>query len=224
MQRMNMKCLGVLAMGCAAFAAGAESAGHAGTFDAVAGTVQVSNVVDPRPAATGSTLDSGDLVQTSDGSSARLHMADGALFELGAGTKFQVADYHYAGTGAMHESRAPATAKYDLKDGAVRTITGSIGKERGDNYMVTTEQADVRVHGTDYSMQESSGLLVICYAGSVTVSNDTGAVELSSGQYVYVASRRSPMHWKSLVDINTEVTVPTIIRLPPIPPIPTSPS
>jgi hypothetical protein len=221
MQNMNIKRLGLLAMGCAAFVAAANGPGHAGTFDAVAGTVEVSNAIDPSQAAPGSTVDAGDLVHVADGSSARLHMADGAVFEFGANTKFQLSDYHYAGTGVIHESRAPAAAKYELKDGTLRTITGSIGKERGDSYMVTAAQADVHVHGTDYSMQESDGLLVICYAGSVTVSNDTGAVQVNSGQYVYVASRHSPLHLKSTTDIDTEITVPTIIRLPPIP---TSPS
>jgi hypothetical protein len=220
MQTMNMMCLGVLAMGCAAFAAAADGTGHAGTFDAVSGTVQVSS--DPQAGQTGGGVNAGDTVSMGDGASARLHMADGAIFELGSATKFEVADYKYAGTGVMHESRAPAAAKYQLKDGAMRTVTGSIGKETGDNYVVTSDQADVHVHGTDYAMQESGGgLLVICYTGSVTVSNDTGAVELSAGEYVYVASRRSPMHMESLVDLNTQITVPTIIRLPPIP---TSPS
>jgi hypothetical protein len=217
MQSMKIKGLGALAIGCAAFVAAADGAGHAGTFDAVSGTVQVSSAVDPHAGQAGGTVDAGDTVAVGDGSSARLHMADGAVFEFGADTKFEVSDYKYAGTGAIREARAPATAKYTLKDGTLRTITGSIGKEHGDNYMVAAEQADVHVHGTDYSMQESAGLLVVCYSGSVTVSNDTGAVELSAGQYVYVASRRHPMHWKSLAEINQEITVPTIIRLPPIP-------
>lgn len=214
---MNMKCLGLLALGCVAFAAAADSAGHAGAFDAVSGTVEVSSAVDPHPGQPGGTIDAGDTVSIGSGSSSRLHMTDGAVFQFGADTKFEVADYKYSGTGALHESRAPASAKYLLKDGALRTVTGSIGKERGDNYMIWAEQADVRVHGTDLGMQESGGLLVICYAGSITVSNDTGGVELSAGQYVYVASRHSPMHQQQLVDINTNITVPTIIRLPPIP-------
>lgn len=220
MQRLNIsnlgKGLGALALGWA-FLAVADGAGPAGKFDAVGGPVVVSHDVDPQGAAPGSTVNAGDTVHVGDSGSARLRMADGAVFQLGSSTVFDITDYRYSGTGAYNESRAPATARYRLKDGSLRTISGSIGKERGDSEMIAADQADVRPHGTDYSLQESGGLLVIVYSGSVSVTNDTGSIELSTGQYVYVASRHSPLRFKSTVDLNGDVTVPTIIRLPPIP-------
>lgn len=214
------RALGALALGWAALAAAADGAGPAGKLDAVSGSVGVSRNTGQQGAAPGSTVNAGDTVRVADNGSARLRMADGAVFQFGSGTVFDITDYHYSGTGAYNESRAPASAQYRLKDGSLRTISGSIGKERGDSEMITSEQADVRPHGTDYSLQESGGLLVIVYSGSVSVSNDTGSIELSTGQYVYVASRHSPLRSKSTIELNGDVTIPpipTIIRLPPVP-------
>lgn len=223
MRKTGVRCLTALALGCAAFAAGAES-GNAGKLDAVAGTVQLIHGGQPQTAAAGSELQSGDGINVGPDSSARLRTADNAVFEFGADTSFVVTSYSYAGNGTVGESRAPATAKYELKNGDLRTVTGSIGKARGDNYVVVAPEADVRVHGTDFAMQEQSGkgLLVIDYAGSVSVSNDAGQLELSPGQFVYVSGRHSPLHWKDLKDIERELNLP-VLRLPRIP-VPASPS
>ncbi len=227
MLKTNVMCLTALALGCAAFSASAETgSAKAGTLDAVAGTVQITHNGQSQTAAAGSEVDSGDVINVGDGSSARLHMADNAVFELGASTEFAVTSYSYVGTGVIGEARSPATAKYELKHGDLRTITGSIGKSRGDNYVVVAPEGQVRVHGTDFAMQEGKGLLVIDYAGSVTVGNDTGQIELSPGQFVFVASLHSPLHWKDLNDIvhDLDIDLPVLrIRLPIIP-IPASPS
>lgn len=221
MKKIGLNSLAGIALGCAALiaaaAAAADGATPAGTLASTAGSVQIQRNGQTSAAAAGSQVNSGDLVRVAGSSSAQIKTNDNAIFELGSDTDFQVTSYSYAGNGTVQESRAPGAAKYTLNRGTLRTVTGSIGKQRGDNYMVTAPEADIRVHGTDYSAQEGEGLLVIVYAGAVTVSNDTGSIEVSAGQYVFVGSRHSPLHWKNLDDINLEINIPIIIRLPPIP-------
>lgn len=191
--------------------AGADSAVvQAGTLASSAGSVQVERNGQSTALPAGSEINAGDMIHVGGSSSAQLKTADSAVFELGSDTDFKIDSY-------SNPANAPGTAKYTLGKGVMRTVTGMIGKHKGDNYMVTAPEADIRVHGTDYSAQEGGGLLVIVYAGAVTVSNDTGQIEVTAGQYVFVGSRKGPLHWKNLDDINIEINIPIIIRLPPIP-------
>lgn len=222
MKHTAMKCLGALALSYAAVAAGADSAAtRAGTFDSVSGTVQVERGSDAVPAAKGSEVNAGDIASVGAGADAMLRTADNAVFELGSDTDFKIVDYAYAGSGSASESRAPGVAKYELKRGVVRTITGTIGKQRGDNYLLTATEADVRVHGTDYSAQRAKGLLVVVYSGSVTVSNDSGSIELAANEYVFVGARTSKL-LKHQLGGEIQFDIPFLIRVPS--PIPVSPS
>jgi len=200
---------------------GADStAASAGSIANAAGTVQIQHDGQPQSASAGSAVASGDTVHVGDSSNAQLHMADNALFELGSGTDFRIASYTYSGSGAAGETRAPASAKYQLERGVLRTVTGTLGHQSGDSYLMTAPEADVKPHGTDFALQVGDGLLVIVYSGSVTVSNDTGGTIVNAGQYLYVASRNSPLR---VGDVSMDVKVPVLIRLPPLP-VPGSPS
>lgn len=200
--------------------AGGNAAAQAGAISDAAGTVQIQHDGQPEAASTGSAVASGDTVHVGDNSNAQLRMADNAMFELGSGTDFHIANYTYSGSGATGEARTPASAKYQVDRGVLRTVTGTLGKQSGDSYMMTAPEADVKPHGTDFAIQVGNGLLVIVYSGSVTVSNDTGGVVVNAGQFIFVASRKSPLR---VGDVTLEVKVPVIIRLPPIP-VPVSPS
>jgi hypothetical protein len=59
-------------------------------------------------------------------------------------------------------------------------------------------------------------LLVVVYAGTVTVSNDSGSVTLQADEYVYASSRVSLLK-KLHLGGEIELNIPFIIRLPPVP-------
>jgi hypothetical protein len=221
MNHISIKYLTVLAIAGSAWVANADNAAaQAGAIADAAGTVQVQHDGQPQTAAAGTAVASGDTVRVGDNSNAQLHMADNALFELGSGTDFHIASYSYTGSGASGEARAPGTAKYQLERGVLRTVTGTLGHQSGDSYLMTAPEADVKPHGTDFALQVGNGLLVIVYSGSVTVSNDTGGVVVDAGQFIFVASRNSPLR---VGDVSMDVKVPVLIRLPPLP-VPGSPS
>ncbi len=197
-----------------------NTAAQAGSIANADGTVQIQRGGQPQDAAAGSAVASGDVVHVGDKANAQLRMADNAMFELGSGTDFRIANYSYNGSGTVGEARAPAVAKYQLDRGELRTVTGTLGKQSGDSYLMTAPEADVKPHGTDFALQVANGLLVIVYSGSVTVSNDTGGVVVDAGQFIFVASRNSPLR---VGDLSFDVKVPVLLQLPPLP-VPASPS
>lgn len=233
MKPITLQCLTALALGCATTFAAAETVGSpayletvtaatpAGSLSSISGTVLVQRGGQPLPAANGSTIAAGDTVSVGGASSALMRTTDSALFQLSSDTQLRIANYAYAGSGAVAETRGPAMANYQIDRGLVRTVTGAIGKQSGDRYMVRAPEADIRVHGTDYSVQVANGLLVIVYSGTVTVSNDTGSVDVKTGQSLYVASRSSRL----AIQDESELVIPRVIPLPTIPlPPPVSPS
>ncbi|HZR35118.1 MAG TPA: hypothetical protein VFA75_07060 [Nevskia sp.] len=233
MNHTSMKVLAALAIAGAVAVAGADStaapdggavaagdsiaaggARQAGSIADAAGTVQIQRGGQPQNAAAGSAVAAGDVVRVGDKANAQLRMADNAMFVLGSGTDFRIADYSYNGSGSLGEARPPASARYQLDRGVLRTVTGTLGKQSGDTYLMVAPEADVKPHGTDFALQVGNGLLVIVYNGSVTVSNDTGGIIVNAGQFIFVASRKSPLR---VGDVSMDVKVPIILNLPPLP-------
>jgi hypothetical protein len=217
--------LALLALGLSSALAQAAIATTAATFDAVSGPVQVQNGTETLNAGDGTPVQAGETIHVGTGS-ARLRTADRALIELGSNTDFQVVDYSYAGSGQPGESRPAAVAKYRLTRGTVRAVSGTIDKQAGDSYTVSSPEAELHVQGTDYSLQEGKGLLVMVTDGLVSVANDAGKIALTAGQYAYVAAHNVPAQVGTIGDSAFNTLPPIIINIsigiptPPVPPIP----
>ena len=196
--------------GLAACAARADAVGVAGQVSDVVGNVQIEHAGAMTPAQEGGTLAAGDSLVVGVGSHAHFKTADGAVFSLMSDTRFTVAQYQFdPGTSG---ARPAASALYRVDHGVVRTTTGSIGKKAGDNYLMSTPDGDVRVHGTDYQVEVRDGLAVTVFQGLVTVSNETGAVSVSAGQLTYTAGRKYPLHVNLVIEVQPDSWPPVTIR------------
>lgn len=201
----------VIAAVClAAWAARADAVGVAGQVSDVVGNVQIEHAGAMTPAQEGATLAAGDSLVVGVGSHAHFKTADGAVFSLMSDTRFTVAQYQFdPGSGG---ARPAAAALYRVDHGVVRTTTGSIGKNSGDNYLMSTPDGDVRVHGTDYQVEVRDGLAVTVFRGLVTVSNDSGSVNVAAGQLTYTAGRKYPLHVNLVIDVQPGSWPPLTIR------------
>ena len=98
-----------------------------------------------RPLKTGEPVDSGETVQTGKGR-VQLRMVDGALMALGERTTLRLDDYRLAGAAGNDER-----GFVSLMGGALRTVSGSIGKPRPANYKVDTPSGTIGIRGTEYT-------------------------------------------------------------------------
>lgn len=129
----------------------------------------------------GSELNLGDTVNT-DGGRAQLRFIDGAYVSLQPNTQFKIDEYQY-------EGKTDGTEKgtLSLMKGALRTITGAIGRVNRDTYRVNTQSATIGIRGTEYLASVVNSLSVSVGEGAISLTNKAGELVVSAGQSAYVA-------------------------------------
>ena len=161
------------------------SAAFAGQAGAAAGRVEfalgAANVVGAdgrtRPAARGAELDTGDVVRTNEGR-VQVRMTDGAFISLQPNTEFGIKNYKFEGKADGSES-----ALYSLVKGAMRTVTGLIGRVNRNRYQVATPTATVGIRGTGGLIQvlNDGSTLVQGTSGIWFLANPAGSIDIPAG-------------------------------------------
>ena len=159
------------------------SAGFAGEAAAAAGRVDftTSGVTvagrdgQARPLARGAELDSGDTVRTNDGR-AQIRFSDGSYVSLQPNTDFAISDYKF-------EGRDDDRGFFGLVRGAMRTVTGAVGRVNRNSYRITTPTATVGIRGTGGVIQvlNDGSTLVIGTSGIWSLTNPAGSIDVPAG-------------------------------------------
>ena len=166
----------ILALVSAAFTG--EAAAVAGRTDFVIGGVTVAGKDGRERLLTrGAELDNGDLVRTNDGR-AQIRFTDGAYVSLQPNTEFGVTDYRYEGRTDGNER-----GFFGLLKGAMRTVTGAIGRINRSAYRITTPTATVGIRGTGGVIEvlPDGSTLVIGTSGVWSLTNPAGSVDVPAG-------------------------------------------
>jgi len=155
-----------------------EAGAAAGRVDFAVGSVTVSGADGrERPLTRGAELDNGDMVRTNDGR-AQIRFTDGAYVSLQPNTEFGIKEYRYEGRTDGNESGFFALAK-----GAMRTVTGFIGRVNRNRYRVTTPTATIGIRGTGGVIQvlNDGSTLVIGTSGIWSLTNPAGTIDVPAG-------------------------------------------
>ena len=125
----------------------------------------------------GTELDNGDTVRTADGR-AQIRFTDGAYVSLQPNTEFAIKDYRYDGRNDGSERGFFALAK-----GAMRTVTGFVGRVNRNRYQITTPTATVGIRGTGGVIQvlNDGSTLVIGTSGIWSLTNPAGSIDVPAG-------------------------------------------
>jgi hypothetical protein len=177
------------------------SHGADGTLLMVSGAVEI---VRPSPGGgassitpvTGDPVAAGDLLDTGDDGRAQIRFTDGSVVSLQPRTRFTIDEYRFDPNGQR--------GVFGLVRGALRTVTGAIGKRNHDDYRLITPTATVGVRGTEYVAEEtvcdpgcrpgrSAGLRVAVSEGRVVVANRAGSAEVAAGSAVHATDPDSPV-------------------------------
>jgi hypothetical protein len=142
-----------------------------------------------------SIVEPGDILVTEKKTYAQIKFTDNGVVILRPNTQFKISDYHFDGNIPEKDS-----AIFDVVRGALRSITGFIGKRGNPScYQMITPTAVAGVRGTTYECkicQGNCGLLpdglyIYVLEGIVNVANSAGSQDVGTGQYIYVASWNS---------------------------------
>lgn len=137
-----------------------------------------------RRAERGAALAVGETVDTGDGK-AQLKFRDGATISLQPGTQFRVEQFRFSGQDGRAGEDDLVVMRF-LK-GALRAVSGLIGKERRQQYRMDTTVGTIGIRGTEYaSTMGADGLSVTTYAGLVEVCNTAGCSQVGPGQTLVV--------------------------------------
>ncbi|MCZ7561311.1 MAG: FecR family protein [Burkholderiaceae bacterium] len=139
----------------------------------------------PTPVAAGAEFESGDVIRTGADGRVQIRFTDGAIFSLQPGTAFRIDEYRFDGPSQR--------GFFFLVRGALRTISGAIGKRNHDDYRMQTPTATVGVRGTEYVAEQTvcdprcapgprEGLRVSVTRGRIVVATRGGAVEVGEGE------------------------------------------
>ncbi|MBU6272294.1 MAG: FecR domain-containing protein [Betaproteobacteria bacterium] len=93
------------------------------------------------PVRSGMQIAPGDRLFTRDGGRIALRFADGAVMALHPNTEFRIDDYQY--------DTAEQRSFLSLMRGALRTVTGAIGRRQRDDYRLNTPSATIGIRGAD---------------------------------------------------------------------------
>jgi ferric-dicitrate binding protein FerR (iron transport regulator) len=133
-----------------------------------------------RELSSGGTVAPGDLVDTGEGR-AQLRFTDGAMVSLSPQTQFRIDEYRFAGKPDGNER-----GFFSLLKGAMRTVTGLVGRERRESYRLNTAVATIGIRGTVFSVSYGNSVTVNTAEGAVEACNSGGCLVIGAGQSGYI--------------------------------------
>jgi hypothetical protein len=146
--------------------------------------------------ATGDAVAAGDSITTGDDGRVQIRFNDGSVISLQPKTRFGIDEFAFDANSQRGFFR--------LVHGALRTVTGAIGKRNTDDYRLITPTATVGIRGTEYVAEEtvcdpdcspgrSAGLRVAVSEGRVVVTNRADSVEVPAGSAVHATQPDGPI-------------------------------
>lgn len=128
----------------------------------------------------GAEVSPGDTVDTGSGR-AQLRFTDGAMVSLQPQTQFRIDAYEFKAEAVGGEK-----GFFSLLKGAMRTITGAIGKTDRKTYRLDTAVATIGIRGTEYAVAYGNSITATTYSGLIEVCNSAGCLLLEAGQSAHV--------------------------------------
>lgn len=173
------------------YAPGGSGIGGTGNTLPIAGNVTFSQGAvaaqwggKSRPLATGDAVCVGETIVTAPAAAAQIKMTDDGLVAIRARTQFSIEKYAYNGNPQDH-------SMFALLKGALRVVTGKIGKFHPKNDYIKTPTAVIGVRGTDHEATvieagDESGYAAGTYdkvnEGVTFIQTDKGEIEIHPDQ------------------------------------------
>jgi hypothetical protein len=162
---------------------------RAGTVTLVTGEVSITHAGGTaRSAAVGADISARDTIVTGADSELQAELEDGGMIALRPNSVFRIDEFRA-------EGEDTDTTIFSLLKGAVRSVTGFVGKTSPQNYQINTPTATIGVRGTDHEViivpedqvgaDEIAGTHDRVYEGQTFIKAGENTVEIKAGQAGY---------------------------------------
>lgn len=129
----------------------------------------------------------GDKIATGGKSSLSLRFSDQGIVDLAENTVFYVQEYNFDDNNPLNN-----LSTFQLIEGGLRSITGSLGKASPENYTIQTSTASIGIRGTHFELVVPSvkETYASIYDGAISLSDLDGGktIEISSAKGLGFAS------------------------------------
>ncbi|NVK02773.1 MAG: FecR domain-containing protein [Oceanospirillaceae bacterium] len=123
-----------------------------------------------------------DTLVTGKNGRLQVRFIDGTRLALKPATEFAVAEFEFNENGEEGSKVA-----FELLKGGMRTITGKIGQQKGDQYRVDTVVATIGIRGTYYGVEYTpDGLYIETIEGLIFISTEADSFEVAAGEAVLI--------------------------------------
>jgi len=160
------------------------SAFAAALFETVTGDVKAGATASTATAARkDQRVNPGSVVVTGPKSLATLRFDDGQAIVLNENSEFKISAYSFVRNDPKKDSFV-----VDLLKGAMRSVSGLLGRRSAQAYAVRVPQATIGIRGTDFMVALVNPAYLSVLSGSIGVTNAAGAVAFGAGTTATVAS------------------------------------
>jgi FecR-like protein len=130
----------------------------------------------------GTTLQEKDSIITDDKAKVQIIFEDETIVTVGKNSNFSISEY-------MFEDSQEPVAKFAMLKGAMRTITGKIGKIAPDKFRVQAKTALIGICGTNFSVLvgEDNSVNVYCTHGAIGVTVGGEEYVVRQGFYITIS-------------------------------------
>lgn len=141
----------------------------------------------------GAEVGTGDKITSGADGRAQIRFSDGAYVAVQPNTEFDIKQYRFDGKADGTES-----ALFGLLKGAMRTVTGLVGRVNKGRYQITTPTATIGIRGTGglISIGGDGSTLVLGSTGIWSLTNNGGTIDVPAGTGGFAGTDRNvpPRH------------------------------
>jgi len=158
-------------------------ANNIATVTAIKGSATIIRNGSNIDAKLGSSLQEKDSIKTHENTKVQLIFADETIISLGKNSDFSIKKY-------LFEDGKESIAKFGMIKGAMRAITGKIGKITPQRFSVSTKTATIGIRGTNFSIiiGTDGSHQVFCSYGKITVTYNGKTNIVQQGYLIDISS------------------------------------
>lgn len=158
------------------------SANVVATVSALKGSADIKRIAEIFPAQLGNKLENKDNIFTKGNSKMQIIFLDETILTIGKNSNFSIEEYLF------EENQEPA-AKFNMVEGAMRVITGGIGKIAPHKFSVKTRTATIGIRGTNFTIivRRDGTLLVYCTYGAISVTYNSKQNIVKQSYFIHIS-------------------------------------
>ncbi len=151
------------------------------TITAIKGSASIQNTKVTKTAVLGDKLKLQDSVITQEKTKVQLIFNDETIVTIGKNSNFSIKNY-------MFDESSEPEASFSLLKGAMRTITGKIGKIAPERFNIQTKTATIGIRGTNFtiSIAENNTQSIYCTYGTINIYVDGSHFIVKQGFRLFI--------------------------------------